>query len=320
VRQDPTETRDVAAANPEIVARLQARVAAARADLGDSLTGAKGANLRPAGDVRQPLPAGVRRVANQTYHSPKEGDVLLDLYLPEKAPAAALPVIVWVHGGGWNKGSKENPPLGWLATEGYAVASINYRLSWLARWPAQIDDVRAAVRWIRVNAAKHGLDPERIAVAGGSAGGHLAALAGTEPPPAGEKVPSRVRAVIDLYGPTDLLTMPGNTPGAGRTDTDLARSNGARMLGGPVRERPELARAASALHHVSSDDPPFLILHGDRDPQVPLEQSQRLHEALRAAGVSSELVVLPGAGHGGKEFATPEIRARIRAFLASALR
>ena len=110
------------------------------------------------------------------------------------------------------------------------------------------------------------------------------------------------------------------TPGAGRTDADLARSNGARMLGGPIRERPDLARAASALHHVSPDDPPFLILHGDRDPQVPLEQSQRLHDALRAAGVASELVVLPGAGHGGKEFTAPEIRARIRTFLDSALR
>ena len=138
-----------------------ARVAAARADLGDSLTGTKGANIRPAGEFRQPLPAGVRRVANQTYHSPKEGNVLLDLLLPEKKPAAPLPVVVWVHGGGWSKGSKENPPLAWLAAEGYAVASINYRLSWIARWPAQIDDVRAAVRWLRANAAPR-VRPNRV--------------------------------------------------------------------------------------------------------------------------------------------------------------
>jgi acetyl esterase/lipase len=229
-----------------------------------------------------------------------------------------LPVVVWVHGGGWTKGSKENPPLAWLAAEGYAVASINYRLSWMARWPAQIDDVRAALRWLRVNAAKHGIDPDRIVVAGGSAGGHLAALAGTQSPPAGETVSSRVRAVIDLYGPADLPSMPANRPD--RPGEDAARTNGARLLGGAVRDRLELAREASALHHVSADDPPFLILHGDRDPQVPLEQSQRLHAALRAAGVSSELVVLPGAGHGGKEFSTPEIRAKIRAFLATALR
>ncbi|MCE2862652.1 MAG: sulfatase-like hydrolase/transferase [Opitutaceae bacterium] len=318
VRSDPGETRDVAAAHPDIVARLQARVAAARADLGDSLTGTKGTNLRPAGDFRQPLPAGVRRVANQTYHTPPTGHVLLDLYLPEKAPATPLPLVVWVHGGGWSKGSKENPPLAWLAAEGYAVASINYRLSWLARWPAQIDDVRAALRWLRVHAAKHGLDPDRIAVAGGSAGAHLAAFAGTQPPPAGEAVSSRVRAVIDLYGPSDLPSMPANRPD--RPGEDIARTNGARLLGGPVPDRLELAREASPLRHVSAGDPPFLILHGDRDPLVPLNQSERLHAALRAAGVSSELVVLPGAGHGGKEFSTPEIRAKIRAFLASALR
>ena len=318
VRRDPGETMDVAAANPEIVARLQARVAAARADLGDSLTGAKGANVRAAGEFRQPLPAGVRRIANQTYHSPREGNVLLDLYLPEKAPASPLPVVVWVHGGGWSKGSKENPPLSWLAAEGYAVVSINYRLSWLARWPAQNEDVRAAVRWLRTHAARHGLDPARIAIAGGSAGGHLAALAGTQAPPAGETVSSRVRAVIDLYGPSDLPSMPANRPD--HPDEDIARTNGARLLGGPVRDRLELAREASPLHHVSAGDPPFLILHGDRDPLVPLEQSRRLHEALRAAGVASELVVLPGAGHGGKEFSTPEIRARIRTFLADALR
>jgi arylsulfatase len=318
VRQDPGETRDVATAHPEIVARLQERIAAARNDLGDSLVAAKGANVRTAGEFRQPLPPGVRRLANQTYHTPATGDVLLDLYLPEKTPAAPLPVVVWVHGGGWSKGSKENPPLAWLAAEGYAVASINYRLSWVARWPAQIDDVRAALRWLRANAAKHGLDPGRIAVAGGSAGGHLAAIAGTQAPPAGEPVSSRVGAVIDLYGPADLPSMPANR--ADRPGEDAARTNGARLLGGPVRDRLELAREASALHHVSAGDAPFLILHGDRDPQVPLEQSQRLDAALRAAGVRSELVVLTGAGHGGKEFSAPEIRAKIRAFLAAALR
>ena len=266
VRSDPGETRDVAAAHPDIVARLQARVAAARADLGDSLTGTKGTNLRPAGDFRQPLPAGVRRVANQTYHTPPTGHVLLDLYLPEKAPATPLPLVVWVHGGGWSKGSKENPPLAWLAAEGYAVASINYRLSWLARWPAQIDDVRAALRWLRANAAKHGLDPGRIAVAGGSAGGHLAATAGTQAPPAGEPVSSRVGAVIDLYGPADLPSMPANR--SDRPGEDAARS----------KPHPDLFLAAADRLGLKPAD------------CVVLEDSPRGKEAADAAGMECILV------------------------------
>ncbi|MDP3068918.1 MAG: sulfatase-like hydrolase/transferase [Opitutaceae bacterium] len=320
VRADPTETNNVAAAHPEIVARLQTRIAAARADLGDSLTGVKGTNLRPIGDVRAALPAGVKRVANQEFSRPPTGALLLDLYLPEKTPAQPLPVVLWIHGGGWNKGSKENCPHLWLAAEGYAVVSMDYRLSYAAQWPAQLDDARAAVRWLRANAARYHLDPARLAVSGGSAGGHIAAVLGTAAAPADETASSRVQAVIDLYGPSDLLTMPPNLPGPGKTDADLAKANGAKLLGGIVRDRPALAKQASALHHVSRDDPPFLILHGDKDPQVPLDQSQRLHAQLKEAGVASELVVLPGAGHGGKEFATDEVKAKIRAFLTRALK
>jgi acetyl esterase/lipase len=224
-----------------------------------------------------------------------------------------------VHGGGWKSGDKINCPLTWLATEGVAVASIDVRLLHAGQWPAQIDDPRAAIRWLRENASRHGLDPERIAVAGGSSGGHVAALVGTTRTPAGEKTSSRVQAVIDFYGPSDLLTMPPNLPSPGKTDADLAKANGARLLGGIVRDRPERAREASALYQVSHDDPPFLILHGDQDPQVPLDQSQRLHARLREAGVASELHVIAGAGHGGKPFDTPEVRKLIRDFLQRAL-
>ncbi|MBI5690134.1 MAG: sulfatase-like hydrolase/transferase [Verrucomicrobia bacterium] len=319
LRDDPAETRNLATTHPEIVARLQERVAAARADLGDSLTGAKGANLRPAGDVRAALPAGVKRISNQTYHTPPTGAVLLDLYLPEKTPDRPLPVVLWIHGGGWKNGSKENCPLIWLAAEGYAVASINYRLSWLARWPAQPEDARAALHWLRTQAAKYQLDPARIAVAGGSSGGNLAGVVGTSPAPANESISSRVQAVIDFYGASDLATMPTNVPGPGKTDADLAQSNGAKLIGGIVRDHPDLARQVSTLHLVTPDDPPFLILHGDKDPQVPLEQSQRLHAKLRDTGVPSELVVLPGAGHGGKEFSAPAVQDRIRGFLRRTL-
>jgi acetyl esterase/lipase len=212
-----------------------------------------------------------------------------------------------------------NCPLLWLAADGVAVASIDVRLLHAAQWPAQLEDPRAAVRWLRENAGRHGLDPQRIAIAGGSSGGHVAALVGTAAAPAGESVSSRVQAVIDFYGPADLLTMPANSPGPGKTDADLAKANGARLLGGIVRDRPERAREASALYQVSKDDPPFLILHGDRDPQVPLNQSERLHARLREAGVASELHVVAGAGHGGKDFDTPAVRQKIRRFLQQAL-
>jgi arylsulfatase len=315
VRADPTETVDVAARHPDIVARLQTRIAAARADLGDTLTGAKGANVRPAGDVRRPLPAGVKRIANQTYTETPQGAQLLDLYLPEKTPATPLPVVVWIHGGGWKSGSKENPLLGWLAAEGYAVVSLGYRLSWAARWPAQLEDARAAIRWLRTNAAKYALDPARIVVAGGSSGANLAGVVGAAPVAAGETVSSRVQGVIDFYGASDVLTMPVNLPGPGKTDAELAASNAAKLLGGIVRDRPEAAKSMSTLHLVTRDDPPFLIIHGEKDNQVPLEQSERLHAKLKETGVASELVVLPGAGHGGKEFSSEEVKERIRAFL-----
>ena len=315
MRDDPGENHNVADAHPDIVARLQTRIAAARADLGDSLTGVKGTNIRPAGDVRTPLAPGVKRIANQEYSRPASGAILLDLYLPEKTPARPLPVVLWLHGGGWKRGNKENCPLAWLAAEGYAVVSLDYRLSWMARWPAQIDDVRAAIRWLRTNATRFNLDPERIAVAGASSGGNLASIVGTAPAATGETVSSRVRAVIDFYGASDILTMPPNLPGPGRTDADLAAANGAKLIGGIVRDHPEIARQVSPLYNVSPDDPPFLILHGERDPEVPLDQSRRLHAKLRETGVPSELVVLPGVGHGGREFSTPEIHATIRAFL-----
>lgn len=311
LEHDPGETRNVAAEHPDIVQQLLKVADEARADLGDELLGIPPSNQRPAGDVRPALPGGVKRVSNLEYTRPATGALLLDLYLPQATPRQSLPVILWIHGGGWTKGSKENCPLIWLAEEGYAVASVNYRLIHESGWPAQIDDCRAAIRWIRDHAAEYKLDAERIVAAGGSAGGHLAALLGTmDAPPL-----DRVSAVLDYFGPADLLTMPPNLPDPGKTDQDLAHSNGARLLGGIVRDRPQLAREASALHQVSADDVPFLILHGDRDQSVPLDQSVRLQSSLQAAGVPVQLHVLAGAGHGGKEFNSPEVQQAVRTFL-----
>ncbi len=286
----------------------QAKAGAASDTLGSTTSNSKQSSAATA-DV----------VKNLEYARIDGKSLLLDLYRPHDANGP-LPVVIWIHGGGWKQGSKDRCPATWLVAHGYAVASINYRLTDEAHWPAQIDDCRAAVRWLREHAGTYGLDAGHFGVWGGSAGGHLAALLGTLDPPKNEEFSSRVQAVCDWYGPSDLLTMPPNVLSSGKTEQDLAQSNGAKLLGGTVKDRPELARQASAFFQVSQDDSPFLIMHGDQDASVPLEQSRRLHEKLRAAGVSSTLHVIPGAGHGGKEFQTPEVRRQIQAFFNQHLR
>ncbi len=257
--------------------------------------------------------AGPEVVKDLEYARPNGYSLLLDLYLPENA-SGAVPVVVWVHGGGWKNGSKKNCQAAWLAEEGYAVASINYRLTDVAQWPAQIDDCREAIRWLRRNANLFGLDSERIGSWGESAGAHLAALMGTLPYPNDEHVSSRVSAVCDWYGPTELLTMPPNNVGDGRTEEDVANSNGAKLLGCTVKDCPELAKQASGYDNVSKDDSAFLIMHGDEDPGVPISQSVQFYERLQKMGVPSQLEIVKGAGHGGKLFDTPEVRATVLAF------
>jgi acetyl esterase/lipase len=246
-----------------------------------------------------------------------DGDGLpqeLDLYLPKKASEKPLPVGVWVHGGGWLNGSKQKPKAEYLAEHGYAVASINYRLTQEAMWPAQMDDCRESIRWLKKQAKQYNLDADHIGVWGSSAGEYLVALMGTLPYDKNEIVSSRVQAVCDWFGPTELLSMPPNNVGNGRTEEDVANSNGAKLLGCPVKDCPELAKQASGLDHVSSDDPPFLIMHGDQDPGVPISQSTRFYEKLKAHGVHAELNIIVGAGHGGPLFATDDVKMRVLSF------
>jgi acetyl esterase/lipase len=266
-----------------------------------------------------PAPEGVEVLRDITFSTVGEQELQLDLYRPKEA-SDTLPVVVWVHGGGWKNGSKDRCPAAWLAAHGFAVASINYRLTHQAQWPAQIDDCRAAVRWLRENAKTFNLTPDRIGAWGSSAGGHLVALLGTLDPPDSEGTSSQVQAVCDWFGPTDLLTMPPNTISETRTEADIAQSNGAKLLGATVRDVPALAKQASALCQVSEDDPPFLIMHGEKDPGVPLSQSQRLHEKLLTAGAQSELKVIANAGHGGKEFQAPEAKQLVLDFFSKTLK
>ena len=231
------------------------------------------------------------------YKTVNGAALTLDLYCPEKVSGPA-PVIVWIHGGAWRRGGKRKCPAVALVPDGYAVASIDYRLSSTAPFPAQIEDCKAAVRWLRANAAKYNLDPDRIGVWGMSAGGHLAALLGTsggvpELEGSGDNMQysSRVQAVCAVAGPTNLPALTNVGP------KRMSAIEG--LLGGPLEKDKAKAIAASPIHYVSKDDPPFLIVHGEGDRVIPVEQSQRLYEALQKAGVNATLKILPQVGHQG---------------------
>jgi acetyl esterase/lipase len=240
----------------------------------------------------------------------------LDLYVPADGEGP-FPLIIWIHGGAWKSGSKEGcVPLPW-ALKGYVVASINYRLSQDAKFPAQIKDCKAAVRWLRAHAKDYKIDRDHVIAWGDSAGGHLAALLGTagdasewEPGPPAES--SRVQAVIDWYGRADLSRV--------CTDPAMAEHAVAHLLGGSGEKVFEIARKASPITHVSRGDPPFLIMHGDVDTTVPLQQSEAFAEALKKAEVPVILVVLKGVGHGGEEFLKPDKVRIIDRFLRESLK
>jgi len=274
---------------------------------------ATGAEQDPVRPTRPPAsPPGVQVLRDLEYVPGGHERNRLDLYLPEKA-ARPLPVIVWVHGGGWTNGDKTNGPAFRFATIGYAVASINYRFSQHAIFPAQIHDCKAAIRWLRANARKYGLDSNHIGAWGGSAGGHLVALLGTttgvkelEGPGGNEDQSSRVQAVVDWYGPTDFLTV-----GAKDTRTNL--------IGGDPQANKEKAAKASPMTYVSKDAAPFLIMHGDKDKTVPISQSETFAQALQKAGVEATFVVVKGSGHVSPLFNSPEHRKQVEDFFAKHL-
>ena len=273
---------------------------------------------------QRPLPPGVKVIRDIPYVPGGHERQRLDLYLPEQRvpDGKSLPVIIWVHGGAWLGGDKSNcPALGYVA-RGYAVASVGYRLSQHATFPAQIHDCKAAVRWLRANAKEHGLNADRFGVWGPSAGGHLVALLGT----AGDVkelegdlgkhhgTSSRVQCVIDWFGPTDLTAMARQAPPNGRINHDAPDAPEARLIGGPVQENKDKAAKANPITYVTKNDPPFLIFHGTADDIVPFGQSELLEQALRAAGVEVTFVPVEGAGHGGGKFNDADVRERMEAF------
>ena len=251
----------------------------------------------------------------------------LDLLLPkDRASNEPLPVVVAIHGGAWLGGDKRQvlPRLFPYVIAGkYAGVSVGYRLSQDAIWPAQIHDCKAAIRWIRGNAKKYNLDPERIGVIGWSAGGHLVAMLGTTGDVKElegdlgnfDDQSSRVSCVVDFFGPADMLTI-GDYPS--QMKHYAPDSPESRLLGVPILEDKDKARSASPIAFVSKDDPPFLIVHGTNDPLVPYQQSVSFRDALQKAGVVVALITVENGGHGG--FRNPEIDRRVDAFFDAHLR
>ncbi|MEM6279303.1 MAG: alpha/beta hydrolase fold domain-containing protein [Verrucomicrobiota bacterium] len=247
----------------------------------------------------------------------------LDLYLPKghSKDADPLPLLVFIHGGGWAKGDKASgvrrvSP--WVESGEFVGASIGYRLTDEAQWPSQIHDCKAAIRWLRANAAEYGIDPDRIAVWGTSAGGHLVAMLGV----AGDvlelegeigphtDVSSEVTCVVNFFGPSELLTMDDHP---GRMTHNAPDSPESKLVGGTLQEKPEVAKNASPITWVTEADEPSLIVHGTEDQLVPYPQSVELEKALEEVGVPTILVTVEGGGH-GQGFG-PGVDAAVREFV-----
>jgi len=256
------------------------------------------------------------------YAEPDGQKLLLNLFVPKNVERP--PLVVFIHGGAWRAGSYKAHPLHWLVEEGFSVASIEYRFTNVAIFPAQINDCKAAIRWLRAHANEYGYDATKIGVAGSSAGGHLAVLLGTSGGVAdlegtvGEHLDqsSEVAAVVDYYGPTDFV-LRGKTHHARANAVDSGTYG---LLGGAAADNPEKARRASGVTYVSPDDPPLLIFHGDKDKTVFMDQSESLRDAYLKAKLPVELIVVPGGGHGGEVFYTGDNRRRAMEFFNAHLR
>ena len=231
----------------------------------------------------------------------------LDLYLPPEGTATQSPLLVYVHGGAWRAGDKSEMPLGKLVTQGFPVASVDYRLSTEARFPAQAFDIKAAIRFLRAEGKKFHVDASRIVIVGGSAGGHLAALIGVTngvkelEGTLGEHraESSAVQGIISLYGASNLQTILAQSTPHGLSVRVPALD---LLLGAQPDKVPDLAQLGSPVAHVDPTDPPLLLIHGDEDPQMPYQQSEELLHAYEAVKRPAHLETIPHGKHGGKEF------------------
>ena len=259
--------------------------------------------------------AGIGTVQQDvTYCTVDDVDLKMDLYIPDQR-THPTPVAIYVHGGGWKIGDKSlgqgTPDIPELLRRGYLVAAVNYRLAPQYPFPAQIEDVKCAIRALRAHAAMYDLDPNHIGVWGSSAGGHLVSLIGVADASAGWDVgeyldqSSQVQAVVDLFGPTDLTTALNTIKG----QYPIREEAGTKLMERLLRSTFEtmdtsspVLKRASPIAYVSPDAPPFLIIHGEHDHVVLPTQSQALYDHLKAAGVPVTLVWVKNAAHGFERF------------------
>jgi len=247
-----------------------------------------------------------------------------DLYIPKNA-TKPMPVLLWIHGGAWEGGLKKWIDPAYLINSGYAIASIDYRFSNTAIFPAQIQDCNEAIYFIWKNAAKYNIDRTKLIIGGGSAGGHLASLIGLSTNNnvayfyngISKSKDIKFKAILDFYGPADLNVVHGK---ATSMDYDSENSALTRFLGSATLDRPDVAKKASPVTYIDKGDPPILILHGDADDIVPFWESRQFHSWLTLAGVKSQLIKLDGAGHGGPAFASEETQRKVKDFLTTALK
>lgn len=237
---------------------------------------------------------------NVVYAKVGDRELHINIVLPMAKSDKPLPLVVWIHGGGWAGGNYERNQAARLVGHGFAAASVQYRFSDVAKFPAQIHECKAAIRWLRAHAGEYNIDPNRIGVWGGSAGGHLVSLLGTsdgvkelEGNLGNPDQSSRVQAVVDFFGPTKFLTDKDEDPCV-RQLYHLVPL----FFGGTPEEKPELYKLGSPITHVTKDDPPFLIVHGDKDPIVPVRQGEVFYDALRHVGVDVTFIKVKNGDHG----------------------
>ncbi len=269
------------------------------------------------------LPEGATVTADVPFANVDRHELALDLYMP--AAVEHPPLLVWVHGGAWRAGSRKSVSTLAFVEAGYALASVSYRLSGVAPFPAQSHDIKGAIRFLRAHAADYGYDASRIGILGSSAGAHLAALVGVtngnaelEGNVGGNlEQSSDVHAIVAYYPATNLVSiLDQSTPFGLNVRVPALEA----LLGGAMDEKSELARLASPVFHVDADDPPLFLLHGDQDPQMPINQSHELHGVYKQHGLAAAFEVVHSSPHGGPAFYDADRNAMVGSFLDAHLR
>jgi acetyl esterase/lipase len=257
------------------------------------------------------------------YASVDGTELALDLYMP--ADVDQPPLIVYIHGGAWRFGSRDSVSPIDLVDEGYAIASVSFRLTPVAPLPAQVHDIKGAIRFLRANASTYGFDADRIGITGVSSGAHLAALVGLtndSAPHEGEvggnlDVPSDVQAIVSYFGASNLTSILAQSTPLGLNVREPALE---LLLGGSVEDKVNLARFGSPVFQIDTADPPLLLLHGDQDPQMPINQSLELFGAAKDNGIQVQFIPVHGAAHGGDAFFDADRTALVAEFLDRAFR